>query len=225
MLKHLYVLNDFEIVIVCDDSGSMNTLINQHTQRTRWNELCDTVKIILQIGVIFDKNGVDVYFLNRDPLHNVKDPQIIEEEFRRRPSGYTPLVPVLDKIFRSALARRGADKKLLVFIATDGEPTDENGEQNVPELENLMTNVRNAETTHVSFLLCTDESASVAYLDKWDEKMTNVDVTNNYHKEKQKIRRCQKQDDYPYSEGDHIVKALVGSIVLELDSLNERPKT
>jgi len=52
-----------------------------NSQRTRWNELCDIVKIILKIGVIFDSNGVDIYFLNRQPMLRVKDPRTVEQEF------------------------------------------------------------------------------------------------------------------------------------------------
>ena len=121
----------------------MNTHVDG-TQRTRWDKLCDIVKIVLEIGV-------DIYFLNQDPILRVKDPKVVEGAFSRRPSGYTPLVPVLNKIFQLPPSRRGHDKKLLVFVATDGAPTDENGEENIPDLEHLIRHVRREETTFVSF--------------------------------------------------------------------------
>ncbi len=219
MAKRLQKLRDFEIVIVCDDSGSMNTECNG-TQRTRWDELRSIVKIVLEIGVIFDSNGVDIYFLNREPCLKVKDPKIVDQAFATPPSGYAPLVPVLDVIFQSPLARRGRDKKLLVFIATDGEPTDEDGNPNVDELERLMREKRQVDTTFISFLLCTDDPVSVEYLNEWDRTMPNVDVTDDFRTEREKIRRYRGQNFF-FSCGDYVVKALVGAIDREIDALNE----
>lgn len=87
--KYLQLLYNFEIVAVCDDSGSMNSLVDG-TQCTRWNELCKIIKIITKIAALFDSNGVDIYFLNRDPILNVKDAAVIDQKFQIPPSGYTP---------------------------------------------------------------------------------------------------------------------------------------
>jgi len=219
MVDHLPILRDFEIVIVCDDSGSMKTPVDG-TERTRWDELRSIVKIVLDIGVIFDSNGVDIYFLNRRKFLKVKDPKVVDQAFETPPSGYTPLVSVLKNIFQSELARRGRDKKLLVFIATDGEPTDDEGNPTVDELKHLMQETRQPETTYVSFLLCTDDPACVNYLNEWDKAMAHLDVTDDINTETKKIRRyCGA--DYPFSHGDYVVKALVGAIVQKLDIINE----
>jgi hypothetical protein len=220
MAKYLPELSQYELVCVCDDSGSMNTPVDS-AGLTRWNELCSMMKIIVKIGTIFDSNGVDIYFLNRAPILRVKDPTFVDQIFQIPPKGYTPLVPILKKIFESPLARRGSDKKLLVFVATDGEPTDKDDNCNVPELEHLMRKIRQIDTTYVSFLVCTDDAATVDYLNNWDKTMKHVDVTDDFRTEREKIRRCQKQNNYPFSFGDYIVKALVGAIVPEIDLLNE----
>jgi hypothetical protein len=110
MAERLRKLRDFEIVIVCDDSGSMLTPVDGK-QGTRWDELCEIAKVVLKIGVMFDSNGVDIYFLNRGSFQNVKDPHVVDKFFQTPPSGYTPSVPVLNKIFTSKLANRGRDKK------------------------------------------------------------------------------------------------------------------
>jgi hypothetical protein len=219
MADRLLILQDFEIVIVCDDSGSMKTPVDG-TQRTRWNELCSIVKIIIEIGVVLDSNGVDMYFLNRGSFCNVKDPRVVEQAFGPRPTGYTPLVPVLKTIFESSLADRGRDKKLLVFVATDGIPTDEDGNGNVPELEYLMREKRQVETTYVSFLICTDDPTCVNYLNEWDRTMANVDVTDDFNTERNKIWQCQGHD-YPFTLGDYVVKALVGAVDPEINAINE----
>lgn len=217
--ERLRKLQDFEIVIVCDDSGSMTTKVDG-TDKTRWNELCEIVKIIVDIGVVFDSNGVDIHFLNRDSFHNVKDPETIDEAFETIPSGYTPLVPVLSEIFGSQLAHHGRDKKLLVFVATDGEPTDTDDNLNVNELGRLMQETRQPATTYVSFLLCTDNPHSVEYLREWDRTMENVDVTDDFITEREKIRQC-CGDNYHFSHGDYVIKALIGAIDPEIDKTDE----
>ncbi|CAF1548969.1 unnamed protein product, partial [Adineta ricciae] len=219
MARYLRELREYEIVIVCDDSGSMKTEVDD-TEHTRWDELCEIVKIILDIGVRFDSNGVDIYFLNRDVLLGVRDPRTVEQVFNEPPSGLTPMVPVLKQVFQSELARRGRDKKLLVFVATDGLPTDEFEKENPQELERLMQAERNVNTTHVSFLLCTDDPNCVERMKKWDRIMHNVDVTDDYETEKRRVLHCSGAD-YPFSYGDYIVKALVGAIVRQIDVSNE----
>lgn len=220
MAERLEQLRNFEIAIVCDDSGSMKTPIAS-TKCTRWDQLRELVKIVIKIGVIFDSNGVDIYFLNRDPYLYVKDPATVDRAFEEPPSGMTPLVPVLKKIFKSKLASEGREKKLLVLVTTDGVPTDDDGNECIPALERVLTKRRNKETTHVSFLLCTDEPYCIKYLLKWDEQMKNLDVTQDYHMEKARIQKCKGNDDFKFSYGDYIVKALIGSIDRDMDALNE----
>jgi len=219
LIELLLKLRDFNTTIVCDDSGSMQTPIKD-TQRTRWDKLCEFVKRLLKFCVIFNPDGIDIYFLNRRKFLKVKDPKVVDQAFETPPSGYTPLVSVLKNIFQSELARRGRDKKLLVFIATDGEPTDDDGNPTVDELKHLMQETRQPETTYVSFLLCTDDPACVNYLNEWDKAMAHLDVTDDINTETKKIRRyCGA--DYPFSHGDYVVKALVGAIVQKLDIINE----
>lgn len=219
MSECLKQLLDFEIVVVVDDSGSMNTSY-LHSKRTRWNALCDIVKIVLDIGVIFDSNGVDIYFLNQKAALRVTDPKTVEQLFARKPRGFTPLVPVLKQIFQLPATRRGHDKKLLVLIATDGAPTDEFDNDNVPQLYDLMVNGRRAETTFVNFLVCTDDPVVIDYFNGWDRTMVNVDVTQEYHAEKESILKY-RGPKYRFSFGDYVVKALVGAVDPKIDGLDE----
>lgn len=219
MADRLLKLRDFEIVIVIDDSGSMQTTVDG-TETTRWQELCKLIKIVIEIAVIFDTNGVDIYFINGRTFEKVKDPRVVDEAFTIPPSGYTPLVPVLDKIFQSPLSQSGRDKKLLVFVASDGVPTDDDGEPVVSELERIMCEKRKISTTHVSFLLCTDDPYCVEYLSEWDKVMPNIDVTDDFKTETAKVRRYRGQD-FPFTFGDYVVKVLVGAIDREIDLLNE----
>jgi hypothetical protein len=215
----LNILQQFEIVVLCDDSGSMNTPVDG-TQGTRWDELRSIVQIVIEIGSVFDSNGVDVHFLNRPPMPNVTDSRQVVESFIQRPAGLTPLTAALRRIFQSAASKPGSDKRLLVFVATDGAPTDANGNVDVRSLENLMRNERQANTTYVTFLACTDDEASVEYLSQWDRTMMNVDVVDDYKTEREEVRR-NKGMNYPFSFGDYVAKALLGAVDPQMDLLDE----
>jgi hypothetical protein len=223
LANRLRALEDYEIIILCDDSGSMKTIVD-NSNRTRWDELRDIVKIVLEVGTIFDSTGVDIHFLNRRPIYNVTDPNSVDDVFSIPPRGYTPIVAALKYIFGLPPTRRGNDKKALVFVATDGAPTDDKGNINVNDLEHLLMHERRSETTYVMFLICTDDPACVDYLNEWDIKMINVDVTDDFKTERDKIRRF-RGPHYPFSKGDYIVKALVGAIDPEIDNINEPDQT
>ena len=197
----------------------MNTPVDG-TQGSRWDELRAIVQIIIEIGTVFDSNGVDVHFLNRPPMMNVTDAQQVVESFSKKPGGLTPLTASLRRIFQSAASKPGSDKRLLVFVATDGAPTDTQGNVDIPGLENLMRNERQANTTFVTFLACTDDEQSVAYLSQWDRSMQNVDVVDDYKSEREEIRRTRGYN-YPFSFGDYVAKALLGAIDPQMDQLDE----
>ncbi|CAF2904807.1 unnamed protein product [Rotaria sp. Silwood2] len=190
------------------------------TSKTRWDERREIVKIIIAIGCIFDTNGVDVHFLNRRDNHTIKDQTQADQLFTVYPRGYTPLVSALKRIFQLSVAQGKSDKKLLLFIATDGCPTDEEGVPNSVEFEDIMRNKRQWKYTYVSFLLCTDDPECVDYLSRFDRTMMNVDVTDDFKTEREKIRRYQGAN-FSFSKGDYIVKALVGAIDKEIDIINE----
>lgn len=213
------ILQQFEIVVLCDDSGSMNTPVDG-TNGTRWDELRSIVQIVIEIGAVFDSNGVDVHFLNRAPMLNVTDGRQVVESFSQRPGGLTPLTAALRRIFQSAASKPGSDKRLLVFVAMDGAPTDPSGNVDIHGLENLMRNERQANTTYVTFLACTDDDASVAYLSQWDRTMMNVDVVDDYKSEREEIRRL-RGNSYPFSFGDYVAKALLGAVDPQMDGLDE----
>ncbi|CAF2138090.1 unnamed protein product [Rotaria magnacalcarata] len=219
LAQRLNILQQFEIVILCDDSGSMNTPVSG-TNGTRWDELQAIVQIVIDIGTVFDSNGVDVHFLNRPAMLNVTDPGQVVESFSQSPRGLTPLTPALRRIFQSGASKPNSNKRLLVFIATDGAPTDNLGNVDIKSLENLMRNERQANSIYVTFLACTDDDSSVEYLSQWDRSMVNVDVVDDYKTEREEVRRSQGPN-YPFSFGDYVVKALIGAVDPQMDSIDE----
>jgi hypothetical protein len=57
-------LEGWDVVMILDDSGSMNTPLAQQSggafakSQTRWTELKQTVQIIIDIGAVLDKDGL-----------------------------------------------------------------------------------------------------------------------------------------------------------------------
>ena len=68
--------------------------------------------------------------------------------------------------------------------------------------------------------LCTDDYDSISYLNRWDVKIPNLDVTDDYLTEKDQIQRVQGKD-FSFSFGDYICKSMLGSIYHKLDQLDE----
>merc|ERR1719203_2175491 len=105
----LVALEDYEIVIIADDSGSMgNSAEPPHMRRlgapkkTRWMELTETCAEIVEIAACFDESGIDLFFLNRGPVLEVthaEDPRF-REAFRKPPGGGTPLTETLKRVVK-----------------------------------------------------------------------------------------------------------------------------
>ena len=159
--SRLRSLERFDVVLLCDDSGSMRTPVAAPSafapSVTRWDELKQSVTILASIAACMDDDGIDVHFLNRQPMLAVRDATVIGPAFEPPPSGFTPIAAALQRILqqRAVSAPTGDCKQLLVVIFTDGEPTDDHGNVNLAQLQNVL----NARQTHVytTFVACTDE--------------------------------------------------------------------
>jgi hypothetical protein len=166
----------------------------------------------------FDADGIDLYFLNRPGLLHVTDPSQIGNVFAAPPSGFTPINATLVNVLREKAAVM-SEKKLLVIILTDGEPTDASGRPNIGELERTLR--QRSSQCHVTFVACTDDDSVMQYLNGWDESIPRLDVVDDYISEKKEIIAVQG-NAFRFSHGDWIVKALLGSIDPSLDSLDEK---
>ena len=182
-VTRLRQLKNFDVVILCDDSGPMMTPVDK-TNTTRWNQLYEFVRLVVEISTILDSNGIDIHFLNRRDTSRITDPKQAKYLFDDPPSGFASLSRALRRIRQLPAARRGYDKKLLLFVATDGAPTNDNGDPNLAEFEHLVRHERQANTTHVMILIFTDDLEAVRYLREWDRTMENVDVTDDHRKPK-----------------------------------------
>ncbi|CAF1038342.1 unnamed protein product [Adineta ricciae] len=224
--ERLYKLKGYEIVFICDDSGSMSASIGDASnpyerQRTRWDELKQTVSIVVDLASILDSDGVDVYFLNREPMLNVRSSSDLEFIFAMEPEGATPIVPVLRQVLKDK-RNQVYERNLLILLATDGIPTDERERTDIQTLEHVLRNERQPiDRIPVTIIVCTaDDDQSMAYLNDWDKRIPNLDVVDDYRSERQQIQACRGKNT-PFSFGDYIVKILLGSIDSWFDNWDE----
>ncbi|UJR20797.1 hypothetical protein I4U23_023910 [Adineta vaga] len=219
-------LDGYEIVLICDDSGSMNTILSDvsgpyNQSPTRWDELKHTVSIVVDLASVLDPDGVDIYFLNREPMLNVRSSQELIPVFAVAPEGPTPIVRVLRQVLHDK-QKQIAERKLLILLATDGVPTDDRGQANIDELRRVLAYERSStERIPVTIIACTDDDNCMAYLNNWDTTIPNLDVVDDYKSEKNQILDCQGQS-FPFSFGDYVVKILMGGVDQWFDQLDEK---
>lgn len=216
-VDHLRTLVNYKVVIIADDSGSMNTKTNYGERR--WDELCRFIQTVFSVTEMIENSPLDVYFLNRPSILNVQQLQQITDSFTLPPKGTTPIVPIL----RHALSQYYDEsyRGRIIIICTDGEPTDENNKVNTSQLYNVLTCERKY-NDYVSFLACTDDDDAVDYLNHWDRVIPRVDVMDDYHNEKKEVLRAQGRH-FSFTFGEYVVKTLMGAVIPALDRLDESP--
>ena len=227
----LRALEGFEIVLILDDSSSMRTPImdpfrnNQSPFEqlpTRWDELKQVVSVVVDLASTLNPDGVDIYFLNRPPLLHVTDSSELYGTFSRFPNGPTLLTRTLSYVL-NAKRIRVHDRNLLILIATDGLPTDENGQDDIGNLERVLQYERfpSVDRIHVTFLACTNDLQCVGYLNYLDKKIPNIDVLDDYQSERAEVLAMQGKR-FPFTYGDYVVKLLMGSVDRWFDELDEK---
>lgn len=142
--SHYAFLGDFDTIFIVDDSSSM--------KGSRWREAEEAIAAIAPICTRYDRDGIDIYFLNhrphgrnqpRDYYSRVKTAAEVRTIFdQASPSGGTRvgkrLFDILDpyvwRVTRMSKAARNADgslqdpglyvKPVNIIVITDGEFTD-----------------------------------------------------------------------------------------------------
>mmetsp|Transcript_110243 Transcript_110243/g.246375 ORF Transcript_110243/g.246375 Transcript_110243/m.246375 type:complete len:282 (-) Transcript_110243:199-1044(-) len=222
----LVVLSDYEVVVIADDSGSMSLASAPPAQRvlgqptlTRWDELKETVGLIVEMGACFDSSGIDIFFLNRPKIQGVKSSRDTSfvNSFSNPPRGSTPLTECL----RTVASQCGGEKPVLLFILTDGEP---NGGTRIfgQELRQMVNKVSTRYTFKVQIMPCTSDDDAVAWLNVIDREFAQVDVTDDYYSEKGEVIRAGRAPKF--TRGDWCLKAMLGPISQKFDEWDEGPR-
>lgn len=155
-----------KIVLLCDDSGSMNaTVMDENSDPfaatlTRWQELKQLVVRLIEFGLAVGVT-LDIYFLNRPALLNVSTMDGLQQVFAVRPSGCTPLAEMLNRIYQDTRTLP-EEYQLLVLVMTDGEPTTRDGRPDRQGFYNALVNKRS--NVHVSVAALTDNEEGTSFL-------------------------------------------------------------
>ena len=159
-----------------------------------------------------------MYFLNRPGFNRVASSAQVAAAFGPPPSGFTPLAAAVTRILVEK-ASVIAEKKLLLVIATDGEPTNTSGQVDIPGFASVLQG-RHA-NVFVSIIACTDDEGSVGYLNKLDRSVPRLDVTDDFQSERREVLLAQGST-FRFGFGDYVVKSLLGSVDPYFDNLDEK---
>ena len=176
-----------------DDSGSMLTPVVQPganvfaaATSTRWTELMgDTASIVQLATAVGPQHGVDVHFMNRSGLLGVTDTSQLAPLFAAPPSGGTPMVGSLRRLYDMY---RGVQGHVLIILITDGEPSDGTYDDLFATLTNKPGNF------YVSFVECNDNEEEMDYLTSWDTRIARFHNQEDYGEELRLVRQVQGQN-------------------------------
>jgi hypothetical protein len=220
------VLNSCDVVLLCDDSGSMAQAIVEAPVAgaaaapkvtTRWAELKRLAAALIEIVALTNAEGLDIYFFNRPVCRGVTSVSGLQGVFAADPDGGTPLLTSLGTIMEEHRVRDGgarAQRELLIVVVTDGEPSDGSKEDLFQLLRSKPANV------HVSLAECTDKEEDMAYLDEWDGKIANFDNTDDYREEVARVRAAQGPN-FKFDFVDYAVKILLATFVARFFALDQ----
>ena len=206
------VLTSCVVVLLCDDSDSMNRPIAEEgtdpfapKRSTRWLELKKLASNLIEVTTAVSQTGLDIHFLNRPTLRNVSSTVGLQGAFSVAPNGGTPLIGKIRSIFQE-YSNVPKNQNLLLIVLTDGEPSD--GSRN--DLFNVLNN-KNA-NIHLSFAELTDMEDDMEYLDQWDGVIKNFDNTDDYREELQRVKMTQGAQ-FKFDYMDYVVKILLATFV------------
>ena len=205
------VLTTSRVVLLLDDSGSMNTSVSDPLRpaappSTRWAELLRLCGCVVDIVTSTTPAGVDCYFLNRPPVLGVCAPEQVAPAFNYSPpQGGTPLIRALQQIFATYGPEAEAGRRVIVVVITDGEPSDGSPEQLFAVLQQ-----QRHQNIHVSIAECNDNEDEMAYLDGWDKRLLNFDNSDDFSMELMRVRAA-NGPRFRFTYLDYAVKIILGS--------------
>merc|ERR1711862_863179 len=180
-----------------------------------WDELKGTLGQVIEIACCFDADGIDVYFLNRGEIKNVRSgkDERLERAFAARPSGGTPLGRTIQAVLQE---KQGNDKPLLVLVATDGVPN-----EGVRAVARIIRQSISDSRSRVRYqlLACSDRDRDIGWMNELDDEFGEVDCTDDYQSERNEVLAAGVVKHF--ERGDWVMKALLGPVSKKFDAWDE----
>jgi hypothetical protein len=203
--EDLFSLALYELHIIIDDSISMIKKSDYSVYPRRWDEAKRLGEIVINIAGAINKNGINLHFLNRTGCNNVRSYNDVAPLFNDDPVGATPLI----KVLKGIMTERPHVVKI-IYICTDGLPTDDNYNEVPHDLEDLLK-YRNTKNNRISILACTGEQKVIDMLDEIDNTVENIGVSDDYVNQKNQVLRIQGIE-FPFSYADYAVCFMLSPI-------------
>eukprot|EP00919_Chromeraceae_sp_WS-2016_P017677 GHVR01042053.1.p1 GENE.GHVR01042053.1~~GHVR01042053.1.p1 ORF type:complete len:269 (+),score=76.13 GHVR01042053.1:20-826(+) len=214
MLEDLISCGGTDIVVIADDSGSMNSRVCPGM--TRWDELKDTLSLLLDILLAVDHiNGFHLYFLNNRKFSNITDKIQYENIFKNKsPNGGTPLKESLVKTFSGEwdAGEAAPTQDVIVLVMTDGCPTD----CSFTDLSRLL--LERPRNYYMSFLMCTEEDDIVEKYNNTVDPIWGCDVCDDYVSECKEVYKARK---IKLTREEWMVKCVLGGKMSKYDDMDE----
>jgi hypothetical protein len=208
MAHNLQALDFFKVVLILDDSGSMNLESDTPGMITRWHELKYFADITIEIvSAINPYYGCDVFFLNSSPIRNIRHASELNNYFTAGPHGVTPLTRALESVLYDNQLYSMNGKNLLILMITDGEPTDLNGNLDVQRFEQCLLSL--PYYAYVELVSLGNDPRSAAYLEMLKREQPRVNLVGNFRKESALKIRNSKRNENSFSFGDYVANSLV----------------
>ena len=181
-----------EIVVVADDSRSMNAVADSEDARapvTRWQELKRvSYELVTMLLVVESSEGFWLKFLNDDQFYHITRKEDLDPIFASKPNAYGPSTP-LQKSLRPILRKEKLlsennreERDSLCVVLTDGVPTD----CSFAELADIVRS--KPKNVYVSFVMCTDQLDVVTNYNHFMDPLPGTDVTDDYFSERIEAR-------------------------------------
>lgn len=219
----LKILKKYDTVFLIDDSGSM--------EGPRWKQAREALQEVVEMAVKWDKNGVDIYFLNsRKYAKGCTKAERVTKLFDEvSPDGWTPtgarlkqlITPYLDSLSSSSsrLARliKSPPKPRVYIVITDGAATDQGSSRIDNVVLGFMDRLDQKEAPltqlGIQFVQVGNDEGARAELQRLDDRLSK-DGTRDI------------VDTFPFDKlngdvgADHIIKILLGSVHKRIDNYN-----
>ncbi|PSN74198.1 hypothetical protein BS50DRAFT_481317, partial [Corynespora cassiicola Philippines] len=206
-------LENFDTIFLIDDSGSM--------RGSRWREAYEAVRAISPICTKYDKDGIDIYFINEENVfQEVKDQNDVMEIFTQmEPHGGTLTGKRLSFILDPYMARYTEDphgtKPVNIIVITDGEAQDDDQSAIVRVAEKLDKLKAPTHQVGIQFFQVGNDPRATSHLQTLDDNLKKKSTVDG------NLRDI--VDTVPWKRGgqalnaDGILKAVLGSVNKRLD--------
>lgn len=232
LLDKLMIISKMDCLeFLCDESGSMSNTSDQKDSNgrpmTRWMEMRERIKIMIEVLAYIPFKCIEVRFLNRSDVMQIvhapgEPPQHfiarvyrdIDAMWERGPSGSTPALRAIQQMLN-----RRQGQFVARYVFSDGVP--DGGETEIQQITDLLIRRRDPARNPFTFMSCSENDDDVAWMKLAEELAPYAGEYDDYVSEHKEV--CDSQGAlFPFSHGIYIVGMLVGALnPTDLDNLDE----